>query len=164
MIDSANVFDAVRRGYNEFQFSSDSDIVDYFSSIDAESIGGHVNNIKGILFELEYTEQLDAQGIDANIFSETNHPITDIYIMEDGEVINEMQLKATDSVSYIEETLQEHPDVEIVATSEVAAEVNSDMVIDSGIENSVLEDTVFDELINPISGLSILGFIFGFGF
>jgi hypothetical protein len=168
MINSAEVFDAVRRGYVEFESASNEEIVSYFDGIDDESVGGHANNIKGILFEQEYADNLLAQGIDAELFSETNHPITDLAIWDDGELVNELQLKATDSISYIQATISDNPDITIVATSEVASNFDSETVIDAGIENVALEDavseTLFDEAINPLSKTSILGWIFGLPF
>lgn len=161
MINSGDVYEAVRRGYNELELASNSEISDYFSEIDPGSIGGHVSHIKGILFEQEYVEQLATQGIHAQIFEATNHPATDIAIFDDGgDVINELQLKATESASYIHSTLEEYPDIEIVATTEVASELGSDMVIDSGIEEAVLEEAVLD-VVNPVSPISIIGWFFG---
>ena len=163
MIDSSEVFDSIRRGYNELDDASNEDIIEYFQNVDTDSISGHVSNIKGILFEQEYVEQLASEGIHAEIFEATNHPVVDISIIEDGIVVNELQLKATESVSYINSTLAEHPAVEIVATTEVASQMNSDMVIDSGISESALENTILESLdvVNPVSPLSIFGWFFG---
>ena len=139
-------------------------------TIDEESMQGHISNIKGILFEHEYVQSLEEMGVHASLFEETNHPITDISIFdESGEVVNELQLKATESVGYINETLLEHSDVAIVATSEVANEISSDMVIDSGISEAILEDSILD-VISPIpvtkTGLAFcgLGLLFGLPF
>lgn len=168
MISSSTVFDAVRRGYNDLEHSSNGEIVNYFSDIEPNELTGHISNIKGIVFEQEYVDQLAAQGIEAQVFEATNHPVVDIAIFEDGEVVNELQLKATDSVSYINATLEEHPDVAIVATSEVASGMDSEMVIDSGIENSLLEEavaeTILDEVVNPFSPISVIGWLFGLPF
>jgi len=162
------VFDSVRRGYSELEVASNADIIDYFSVISADSMVGHVSNIKGILFEKLYVEQLAEQGIEASIFEATNHPVVDVAIYDDGEVVNELQLKATDSVSYINDTLEKHPDVEIVATSEVADRIDSSMVINSGIEDAALEEAVLSTLlenaVNPVSPISILGWLFGLPF
>ncbi len=74
-------------------------------------------------------------------------------------------MKATDSVSYINSALLENPDIAIVATSEVATVAASDMIINSGIENAVLEetvvDTLFEEAVSPIGLGSIIGLFFG---
>ncbi|PVZ65655.1 hypothetical protein [Pelagibaculum spongiae] len=157
MVNSDEVFSAVRRGYNDLEFSSNSDIVDYFDSIEEKSIGGHISNIKGILFEQEYVDQLATQGIEAQIFEATNHPVTDISIFDGDEVISEMQLKATDSASYINATLNDHPDVEIVTTTEVAQGLDSEMVIDSGISNDELNDSVANALFGTDDALSSSG-------
>jgi len=54
--------------------------------------------------------------------------------------------------------LEQHPDFEIVATSEVASVTDSEMVIDSEVSNSALEnraaDTLFGESLNPVSPIS----------
>jgi hypothetical protein len=165
VINSSEVFDAVRRGYVEFESASNEEIVSYFDGIDDESVGGHANHIKGILFEQEYADNLLAQGVDAELFSTTNHPITDLAIWDDDEIVDELQLKATDSISYIQATIAENPDITIVATSEVASNFDSETVIDAGIENAALDDAVsealFEESINPFSKLSILSWIIG---
>ena len=163
MVTEEDVFEAIRRGYNQFEDASGSEIKDYFSGIDEESVSGHVSNIKGILFEQEYVEQLKLEGIEAKIFEATNHPITDIAIIENDEVVNEVQLKATESVSYINTTLEENPEIVIVATSEVAEIIDSDMVINSGIEESILEEAVLD-VVNPVSPISVIGWLFGLPF
>jgi hypothetical protein len=170
MIEPNEVFDSIRRGYRDLNTSSNEEIFDYFQTIDEESMQGHISNIKGILFEHEYVQSLEEIGVHASIFEETNHPITDISIFdESGEVVNELQLKATESVGYINETLLEHSDVAIVATSEVANEISSDMVIDSGISEAILEDSILD-VISPIpvtkTGLAFcgLGLLFGLPF
>ena len=159
MIEPNEVFDSIRRGYTDLNISSNQEIFDYFQTVGEESMQGHISNIKGILFEHEYVQSLEEMGIHASIFEETNHPITDISIFdESGDVVNELQLKATDSVGYINETLIENPDITIVATSEVASSMGSDMIIDSGIENAILEDSVLEAL-SPIP-ITKTGFIF----
>ena len=165
MIEQTAVFDAVRRGYNELESSSNTEITNYFSEVDDNSVTGHISNIKGILFEQQYAEQLVLQGVDAQIFEATNHPVSDIVIFSDEEVVTEIQLKATESVSYIQETLTENPDVAVVATSEVAQFFKDPMVINSGIEEEALEnvvtDTLFEEAVNPTSPISVVGWFFG---
>lgn len=165
MITELEVFDAVRRGYLEFETASNTEILDYFSTIDAESAAGHASHIKGILFEQEYVDLLATQGVEAQVFEATNHPVTDITIFEDGDVVVELQLKATDSASYINSSIAEYPEMDFVVTSEVASSFDSDMVMDSGIENAALEqavgDTLMDEAVNPLSPFSVLGWLVG---
>ena len=168
MISPDDVFESVRRGYTELEAQSNEDITTYFASIDEESITGHLNHIKGILFEQEYVELLEAQGMVAKVFEATNHPVTDIAIFEGDEIISEIQLKATDSISYVNATISEHPNIEIVTTSEVASQFDPSVVTDSGIEGDALEqavnDTLFDEAVNPVSPISVIGWLFGLPF
>jgi len=132
MIEESEVFDSIRRGYTDLNSATNEEIFDYFQIIDEDSMQGHISNIKGILFEQEYVQSLEEMGTHTSIFEATNHPVTDISIFNDnGDVINELQLKATDSVGYINGNLVQNPDVAIVATTEVASSMNNDMVIDS---------------------------------
>lgn len=146
MISTGIVFDSVRRGYNELETSSNSEILNYFDGIEPDAMVGHISNIKGIVFEHEIVNALNEQGLDAMMFEATNHPISDIALMSDGDIAAEMQLKATDSVSYINETLAQHSDIPIITTSEVADGIDSVMVIDSGLDNSALNDVVTETL------------------
>jgi hypothetical protein len=160
IIEDSEVFDAIRRGYGELSNASDDEILEYFEAVDVESLQGHVGNIKGILFEQEYAQQLQAEGIDARVFEETNHPLSDIGIYEDGELVEELQLKATQNPSYIDETLTELPEgISVVTTSEVV-DGFGDEVIDSGISETLLEESV-NEVIMPVSPLSVIGWCFG---
>ena len=159
MIEREEVFDAVRRGYSELEDASEGEILDYFGATSATELTGHVSNVKGILFEHEVQEKLAEGGIQSNIFEQTNHPDTDLQIMENGSVIEEVQLKATESTSYINETLAENPDITIIATSEVASNIGTEEVVNSGISESVLEETVMETLSPiPISPVGLLFF------
>jgi hypothetical protein len=145
-LNASIVFDSVRRGYNDLGTASNDDIIAHFDTIDPDAMVGHVSNIKGIVFEQQVVDALNEQGVDSVMFEETNHPITDIAIMSDGDIAAEMQLKATDNVSYINETLAEHPDVPIIVTSEIADKMDHPMVIDSGIDNAELTHAVTETL------------------
>ena len=167
MIEEQEVFEAARRGYGDLYDATDDEVVDYFTDIDDESWTGHLSNIKGVLFEQEYVDKLEEEGVEVSLFESTTHPDTDIQIFEDGTVVEELQLKATDSVSYISSTLVENPDIAIVATTEVASGFETDMVIDSEISNAALEEVIVDTIVpvTPIGfGLAGLGLLFGLPF
>jgi len=168
VIQDHEVFEAVRRGYSELELASNSDILDYFSSLEVDSVTGHINHVKGILFEQEYIDALAEKGIEAEIFEVTNHPGTDIQLLDGSPDVTEFQLKATDSVSYINTAMTENPETAFVVTSEVAANFEPGLVIDSEIENSSLEEavseTLLEEVTNPVSPLSVVGWFFGLPF
>ncbi|WP_257976230.1 hypothetical protein [Vibrio parahaemolyticus] len=151
LISSNPVFDAVRRGYNELEIASNDEILDYFADVNPDAMLGHISNIKGIVFEQEVVTALNEQGMDAMLFEATNHPVSDIALMSDGDIAAEVQLKASDSVAYINETLAENPDIPIIVTSEVADGLESTMVIDSGIDNVALNDAVSEVLTGEIA-------------
>lgn len=163
MITESEVFDAVRRGYSEFESTSNAEIIDYFSEIDQGSVAGHVSHIKGILFEQEYVDLLQTQGVEAEIFEATNHPVADITVLDSSGFASELQLKATDSMSYVTAAMEENPDIGFVVTSEIAAGMGNDLVVDSGIENAVLDQAV-GETLYPVSPLSMIGWAFGLPF
>lgn len=146
MLSESAVFDAVRRGYDELQTASPQEICDYFSTLGAAAFAGHVNNIKGIVFEQKVAGVLNDGGLTAGMFAETNHPDTDIFVLDESEAITEFQLKATDSIQYISSTLEDNPDIPIIATSEVATHFSNDAVLDSGLSNEELTDFVTDTL------------------
>ena len=159
-IEKEAVYDAIRRGYSDLSHADESTIDAYFSDVDMDSLSGHIGNIKGILFEQEYVEQLQNNGIDAVVYEEVNHPASDVMILEHGEVIEDLQLKATESVSYLQDTLNTlEDDITVVTTTEVAQYFDGE-VIDSGIRESVLEEAV-SEVIMPISPVTIVKLFFG---
>ena len=143
MIEDEDVFNAIRRGYTEFEDSSSDEIRSYFSDLEQSELAGHISNIKGILFEQEVVEALNEQGYSAALFEDTNHPATDIVFMDDNDLYAELQLKATDSAEYIRNTLEIHPEIPIISTHEVAQEFDGvSLVYDSGLDNAVLTDSV----------------------
>ena len=163
MIENHEVLEAARRGYGDLTDTSDGEVVDYFGGTNDESWTGHLSNIKGILFEQEYVDKLEAEGVGAALFAGTTHPDADIQIFEDGSVVKELQLKATDSANYINNTLAENQDITIIATTEVASDFETEMVIDSGISDAVLEEVIVDSIVpvTPIGfGLAGLGATF----
>lgn len=160
MIENKAIFEAIQRGYSQFENANQEEILHYFKEQEQESLGGHVNNIKGILFEQEYLNKMEDQGVDAYLFEHTNHPNSDMLIDN-----QEFQLKATDNVCYINETLESNPDIPIIATTEVANLINNDMVIDSGISNTVLEESVSEVLFGTSVGIPFgIGLFFGLPF
>jgi len=99
----------------------------WLRTMDERQIDGVVNNTKGVLHEMEFVrlENEDGDTIHAALFDETNHPGFDVQFVDEatGEIW-ESQLKATDDASYVRSWIDEHPDGEILVTSELADEMN----------------------------------------
>lgn len=167
-IKTEDVFEAVRRGYDDLELADTRQILDYFANVEDESQIGHVSNIKGILFERLYVDSLAEEGIAASVFEATNHPLVDISVEQGSGMMLEMQLKATDSPGYVISSMNENPDIPFVVTSEVADSISHAHLIDSDISNEVLEhavtETLFDDFVNPFSLFSVLRWVIGIPF
>ncbi len=124
--------------------------------MNAQSLIGFGNNVKGIYHELLFvhSENTDGDEITAELFEATNHPGADVQIIKGGKVIDEVQLKATDQPYLVERHLDQYPDIPVAATEEAASRM--DGVSSSGFSDRELEGQVgstFRDLSenNPIS-------------
>lgn len=148
-----------------------------------EQIAGFVNGWKGKYFEVLVRDELNggswigdlhlAPGQLAHLATQVNQPGWDLVITDShGDVVQELQLKATNSLSYIKEALERYPDIQIVTTDEVidASGHISDEFVDaltpSGISNAEMTDqvagamdtalgdgVVFDDVLDLLPGL-----------
>lgn len=127
-IENQLVLDALRRSDSQLINASESEISSYLASYDEEQLKGIANNIKGIYHELLWVEQYNKDHSDtrAELYEVTNQPGADVRIVDvqSGDVIAEYQLKATDSVYYVEEHQVRYSDVEVIATDEVASRMD----------------------------------------
>ncbi|MBU4274026.1 MAG: hypothetical protein KKA28_19515 [Planctomycetes bacterium] len=132
-------------------------------ALGGDALQGAVNTAKGKYFEYLVAQKLNAgeqvgplllePGQTAVVAESMNQPGWDLRIVgEDGTTVDYLQLKATDSVGYIRSALERYPDIQILATGEVA---DSGLVLDSGITDADLRahvgaaiDTVDTSLAN----------------
>ncbi len=143
-----------------------------FSDLSHEELQGAVNTAKGKYFEYLVADRLNAgeqvgpvllpDGYRAELAESLNQPGWDMRIIgPDGATADYLQLKATDSAGYIKEALQRYPDIEILATHDVA---HTGLVLDSGISEDdlrdqvssaidVLDDSVTDQFLDYFSPL-----------
>lgn len=115
-------------------------------SLDEAALQGAVNTAKGKYFEYLVVEKLNQgeqvgplllQPGQAAVLAESmTQPGWDLRIVDEhGAAVEYLQLKATDSVAYIRSALERYPDIQILATGEVA---HSGLVLDSGISDEML--------------------------
>ncbi|MDW3680332.1 hypothetical protein RA280_00945 [Cupriavidus sp. CV2] len=131
--------------------------------MDADQLQGLVAGIKGKLFELHYVEYLNAghlpAGFHAELAHSANNPGWDIAIFGgDGTTMRDViQLKATDSVSYVERALEQYPNIDVVTTSEVHSHLimqgHGDHVVDGHITDHALTATVERGLDHAAGGM-----------
>ena len=126
-------------------------------SMDDEQLQGFSNLLKGKLFELRYAEYLNdghlPEGFHAELASSANQAGWDIAIVnEQGQIAEALQLKATESVSYISHALEKYPYIDVVTTEEVYSHATmgdmAEHVINSGIPNDDLTDFVQEQILN----------------
>lgn len=143
------VIDSIQRANPSLANLTEPEIGVYLSNLTSEQMSGVVNNTKGVYHEMLFVDAHNVAGLNtkAALHEELNNPGADITFTEDGEVIGEIQLKATDSSSYVNEHIEKHPEIEVLATEEVAnsmVEVGSTGISNTEITNDVVNS--FDEL------------------
>lgn len=123
---------------------------DSLFSLDADALQGAINTAKGKYFEYLVVDRLNAgeqvgpvvlpDGYRAGLAESMTQAGWDLRIVDaDGVTAEFLQLKATDSIGYIQQALNRYPDIEILATEEVGS---SGLVLDSGIAESDLRSQV----------------------
>ena len=121
-------------------------------ALDGEALQGAVNTAKGKYFEYLVADRLNQgqqvgplllePGQKAVLAESMTQPGWDLRIEDEhGAVVEYLQLKATDSVGYIRTALERYPDIQILATGEVAG---SGLVLDSGITDQELRAQVLE--------------------
>jgi hypothetical protein len=124
---------------------------DAVQRIPAEDLIGLVSGVKGKLFEIELVDDLNSGRLPESFHAElAGSPIQagyDVKIIDgDGHAVELLQAKATESVYYVKEALERYPDIDIVTTTEVYAQLAAigalDRVTDSGMGEQALEDHV----------------------
>ena len=132
------VLQSLKRAVPDLHDKDIDEVSVYLQELDENQLYGLLNNVKGILHEVQYVEieNNDGDNISATLFTDTNHPDTDILLTDHttGE-ISEIQLKATDSSSYVSEWINSHEDGEILVTEEIAEKMD---LQSSGLSNSEL--------------------------
>jgi hypothetical protein len=148
--DEQLVLEALRRSNSLLTTASDRELAEYVQGMEPYQLQGLQNNVKGIYHELRFARDYPASEDQyvVELFEATNHPGADVRIIniETGEV-REVQLKATDFMSYIRAHNDRYESVEVFATSEVADK--SDSIQSTGMTNAELSGDVS----NVVSGL-----------
>ena len=135
--------------------SQTDNLRDIIEDADDTELAGLISGTKGKLFEMRYVDFLNdghlPDGYEAVLAESATNPGWDIAILDNnGITVNELQMKATDSVDYIKTALERYPDIDIVTTEEVYNSVVmhefADQVINSGISNEELTSVVTETL------------------
>ena len=80
-------------------------------------------------------------GQEAILADSVTQPGWDLQIINsDGSIAQELQLKATESLSYVKEALERYPDIDVLATDEVGDAAEN--IFSSGFSDEALEKTI----------------------
>lgn len=147
------ILTALKRASHQFEEASLAETGDILASYDEEQIAGLVNNVKGIAHEMQFVqlENADGDSIHATMYKDSNHPEFDVVLTDSHTGMQtQVQLKATDDKSYVNEWLNQdtdHTRENIYITEELAHSMRlpSSGVSNEGITESV--DTLIDKLI-----------------
>jgi len=160
-IEEQLAIEAIRRSSHRLENASLDEIADFVAGLSPEQARGFINNIKGIYHELLFAhlENTDGDGISARVAEMTNQPGWDVEFSSNGEVIRQVQLKATNDPAYLLEHLERYPDIDLYATSEVAS--GDPLASSTGISNEALESQLRDVMgeLEPPSFLE--GIVYG---
>lgn len=121
------------------------------SNCNPDEVMGYLSGWKGKYFEILVRDKLNEgnwigdihlqTGQYAEIAESITQPGWDLQILnEDGSIADALQIKATNSLSYIQKALEKYPDIDIISTSEVfnQSEILTDHLINSNVSNDDL--------------------------
>jgi hypothetical protein len=171
--ESQLALDAIRRIKNDWNDANEAQLGAELSRYNSEQIRGIANNAKGIYHELLFVDDYNDSHSEtyAELFVATNHPGADVQIKygETDQVLWEVQLKASNNDQLVKEHFQKCPDIDVLATEEVAAglegcgssgisnvEITEQM---NGVIDAVADNTVLDQAQNSaaMAGLIAAG-------
>lgn len=157
-----SVLAALQRANPGLGDASHAEISQYLSEMDSDQLLGLTSNVKGILHEMQFVrvENEDGDSVYAAMFESTNHAGYDVVLVDEltGDTID-LQLKATENASAVENWIEEHPDGEILVTEELADELGLES---SGISNEALSvevDTFVDKMLEGGTEESLWGYL-----
>lgn len=143
----------------ELQYENPEEIIDSIRNATEEQLKGYVNAVKGKYFEVLVHNKLKAgeslggiqlePGQEVTLAKDLNQPGWDLRIVEKdtGEVVQNLQLKARASIYPIKESLEKHPNIKVVVTSEHGEyTAHHHNIIDSEISNEYLGETTKQQL------------------
>ena len=149
--DELSVLAALRRANPQFEALSPDEIGTSLATMAEHQVAGLVSSVKGVLHEMEFVqiENSDGDSVTASVFGSASHPDYDILIF-DGETDqwSQIQLKATDSTSYVQDWIDNHPDGEILITEEIAEKMDLPSSGSSNEELTVRCEDFLDKLLD----------------
>lgn len=147
-MESQLVLDALRRSAKTLEGTTEAELSDYLDGYGAEQLKGIASNVKGIYHEVLWVYRYNEANTEtyAELFGATNHVGADVQIKSSStdEVVDVIQLKATNSIAYVTEHLERYPDIDVMVTNEAAERMTG--IHSSGINNADITEQVNNDL------------------
>jgi hypothetical protein len=122
----SNVLEAFHAQYPQYGASFVEAVNRFYGH--PEQLMGLINGVKGKLFEIDYADWLNhghlPSGFTAELAHGANNPGWDISIHDShGHIAEFLQLKATESLSYVRTAIEAHPEIDVVVPHELYSKV-----------------------------------------
>lgn len=120
-----------------------------------DHLNGWIAGVKGKLFEMKYVDYLNEgnlpDGYTAILAQSATQPGWDISVLnKNGQIDELLQMKATNSVEYVQNAMERYPDIDVVTTDEVYSQLvmngAADHVMNAGISNADLTNHVIESI------------------
>ncbi|WP_312136396.1 hypothetical protein [Brevundimonas sp.] len=139
--------------------ASGEGFADVVARVPSENLVGLISGVKGKLFELELVDQFNqgglAEGLHAEMAVSSTQPGYDIRIFDsEGQTVDLLQAKATDSVSYVKEALERYPNIDVATTSEVHGQLLA-MGLGKNVSDGGITDAFLQSKVETAAGLGV---------
>ena len=135
-----------------------TNFLSHVSTLDKTELTGLLSGVKGKLFEQRYVEMLNSELLPddyaAELATSATQPGWDIVVRgPEDQVVDVLQAKATDSVSYVRDAIEQYPAIDVVTTEEVYSHL-----VMTGISDGVSNTGLFNaDLIEELDGAITAG-------
>ncbi len=130
--------------------------IESLTEYSTEQLQGIISAWKGKYFEVIVRDKMNngewvgdvhlEQGQQAILADTPVQEGWDLQILNaDGTIAQELQLKATNSLSYVKEALEKYPDIDVLTTEEISNTL-SENILSSNISNDDLSDSITEPL------------------
>jgi hypothetical protein len=139
---------------NEISFA------DKVNELDSDALSGFISGVKGKLFEMKYVDYLNdgnlPDGYSAFLAESPTQAGWDIGIKgANGELASVIQAKATDSLSYVKDAMEEYPSIDFVTTDEVYSQLVLNGIGENIASGGILNEDLISAMNEAVESASI---------
>lgn len=141
--------------------AANESFADAVGRLPPEDLPGLVAGIKGKLFELQFVDYLNdgnlPDSVSASLAESSTQRGWDIQIVDQqGQVLELLQAKATNSAAYVREALERYPGIDVVTTQEVYAQLTA-LGLAEQVRGSGINEAALQQLLDQAAGTATTG-------